>query len=89
MDFTTQGRRPSVVQIMKQWRAEGRPDNFIVKYGETFAEFTKRGTCWDDSGNGCRGVDRSAVVKALNAEAPMAPPGRDPDMRRELFVRED
>jgi len=65
-------RRPSASQIVAAWKRAGRPDNFTVEYGETFAEFrclryTSGRTRWDDSGNGCRGVDRGAVVKALQA----------------------
>lgn len=71
-DFTNQGRRPSAAQIVAKWRAAGKPDRFAVEYGETFAEFNclrYGGTArrWDGSGNGCRGVDRLAVVKALQA----------------------
>jgi hypothetical protein len=69
-DFTAQGRRPTAAQIVACWKRAGRPDTFSVQYGETEAEFTYRGAGsirgWDDSGNGCRGVDRAAVVKALN-----------------------
>ena len=64
-DFTRQGRKPSVAQIIKAWRDAGRPQNFAVEYGETFAEFTMYPNGWSDSGNGCRGVNRDAVVKAL------------------------
>ena len=66
-DYTNQGRRPSAVQIVAAWKRGGRPDRFTVEYGETFAEFQLVGKRWDDSGNGCRGVDRLAVVKALSA----------------------
>jgi hypothetical protein len=66
-------QRPSAAQIVSAWKRAGKPDSFTVEYGETFAEFTavsnwatskKR---WLDSGNGCRGVDRGAVVKLLEA----------------------
>ena len=71
-DFTKQGRRPSAAQVVKAWRDAGKPDLFTVEYGETFAEFElvpggpMRG--WQDSGNGCRGVDRLAVVRLLDHE---------------------
>lgn len=74
-DFTDQGRRPSTAQILSAWKRAGRPECFTVEYGETFAEF-KRIVAgrWDDSGNGCRGVNRTAVVTALNAaDGPVAP----------------
>ena len=68
LDYTTQGRRPTAAQIVTAWKREGRPDNIIVEYGETLAEFRLRPSGrWDDSGNGCRVVDCSAVVKALTA----------------------
>lgn len=72
-DFTpTNGKncRPSAARIVAAWKKAGKPDCFTVEYGETFAEFNKAGfgDRWFDSGNGCRGVDRNAVVKALAAE---------------------
>ena len=67
MDYTAQGRRPSARQIIATWKAGGRPAEFTVEYGETFAEFIRHGGRWHDSGNGCRGVDRLAVVRALDA----------------------
>jgi len=71
-DFSTQGRRPTVEQIIKRWKHAGKPKHFTVEYGETCAEFENPGLDgwlrgWLDSGNGCRGVDRGAVVQALNA----------------------
>ncbi len=68
-DFTSKGRRPSAAQIVAAWQAAGRPSDFVVEYGETYAEFSKQlgEPRWYDSGNGCRGVNRSAVVKALEA----------------------
>ncbi len=75
-DYTTQGRRPSTRQIISDWRKAGRPGRFQVEYGETFAEFEQvtsyyalgvTHVLWYDSGNGCRGVDRLAVVRALEA----------------------
>ena len=69
MDYTSQGRRPSAAQIVAAWKKGGRPDKFTVEYGETYAEFTLMSSGrWDDSGNGCRGVDRGAVVRALTVE---------------------
>lgn len=73
-DFTQQGRRPSATQIIARWKSSGKPEQFSVQYGETEAEFTRGTARWDDSGNGCRGVDRMAVVNALNAATgPVAP----------------
>lgn len=67
-DFTPQGRRPTAAQIIKRWRDAGEPAHFTVEYGETFAEFNRDSFGrWHDSGNGCRGVDRNAVIKALPA----------------------
>jgi hypothetical protein len=74
-DFTpTNGKnlRPSAARIIAAWRRAGRPTQFSVTYGETYAEFVKVDhpidpRRWNDSGNGCRGVDRGAVVKALQA----------------------
>jgi hypothetical protein len=65
-NFSWQGRRPTARQIVSAWSKAGRPAQFSVEYGETFAEFQQHGARWDDSGNGCRGVDRAAVVHALN-----------------------
>lgn len=78
LDYTKQGRRPSVVQIVGEWHTQGKPDCFEVEYGETFALFQRvRGQRsifgggspyrWHDSGNGCEGVKRDQVIKALNA----------------------
>lgn len=64
-DFTSQHRRPSLVQIIGKWMQAGKPKHFTVTYGETFAEFELVNGRWDDSGNGCRGVNRQAVVDAL------------------------
>ena len=73
-NFTTQGRRPSAAQIIAAWRRDGKPQSFTVEYGETFARFELIAGRWDDSGNGCRGVDRLAVVKALTAATgPVSP----------------
>lgn len=60
--------RPSAARIVSAWKTSGRPHKFVVEYGETYAEFERLGARWQDSGNGCRGVDRAAVVKKLQAE---------------------
>lgn len=65
LDYTKQGRKPSTAQIISAWRKQGKPSSFSVCYGETYAEFTLAPWGWDDSGNGCRGVNRTAVVAAL------------------------
>ena len=70
LDYTNQGRRPTAAQIVGAWRkAKREPTLIVVTYGETSAEFELQLSSgrWWDSGNGCRGVDRSAVVKALTA----------------------
>lgn len=67
-DFSdSKSGRPSAARIMAAWKKAGRPARFSVSYGESEAEFEKLGARWMDSGNGCRGVDRFAVVKALVA----------------------
>lgn len=71
-DFSdSKSGRPSAARIIAAWKKAGCPNKFAVKYGETEAEFEKLGIArWTDSGNGCRGVDRNAVIKALvNYEA--------------------
>ena len=70
-DFTAQGRRPTTAQILSQWKKAGRPQVFEVAYGETYAEFRCEDSWggkrrWDAFGNGCRGVNRDAVIEALN-----------------------
>lgn len=69
LDYTAQGRRPSVRQIIADWKKGGQPPHFTVEYGETFAEFQRLGARWDDSGNGCRGVPRNEVAVALGQAA--------------------
>jgi hypothetical protein len=70
-DYSTQGRRPSVAQIVAAWKRAGKPAHFSVTYGETYAEFELG--CrqfipqWFASGNGQRGVERDKVAKALQA----------------------
>lgn len=74
LDYSAQGRRPSAKQILAAWKNCGKPAEFTVTYGETFAEFIRHNGRWHDSGNGCRGVDRGAVVRALDAAtAPVTP----------------
>jgi hypothetical protein len=66
LDYTAQGRRPSTRQITADWKKAGRPSQFQVMYGETFAEFERLPSGrWWAHGNGCRGVQRDAVVDAL------------------------
>lgn len=72
LDYSNQGRRPSVAQIVGAWRHAGRPVRLVVEYGETFAEFERIGGRWTASGNGCRGVDRDGVLRALRADQPDA-----------------
>jgi hypothetical protein len=67
LDYTSQGRRPTVAQILSAWKKAEMPVHFTVEYGETFAEFQYGNGRWFDSGNGCRGVQRDKVVKALEA----------------------
>ena len=81
LDYTEQGRRPSAAQIVSDWKKGGRPHSLTVEYGETFARFemfkrfdTDTAGRWDDSGNGCRGVDRAAVVRALTAASGLVKP---------------
>lgn len=69
LDYTNQGRRPSARQIVSAWKKRGRPPTFSVVYGETYAQFRRLTTeRWYDDGNGCRGVDRLAVVKLLEQQ---------------------
>lgn len=72
LDYCDKRHRPTARQIVSDWKKGGRPDRFSVVYGETYADFERvpngpwsGPNRWEDSGNGCRGVDRSAVVKAL------------------------
>lgn len=66
LDYTKQGRRPSAKQIFSDWKKADCPKEFTVTYGETFAEFNYVYDRWDAHGNGCRGVDRDAVLYELN-----------------------
>jgi hypothetical protein len=76
-DFTpTYGKpcRPSAARILAAWKKAGKPNYFTVEYGETFAEFQCLNGKWFDGGNGCRGVDRNAVLRGLIAESKEAIP---------------
>lgn len=76
-DFSdSKSGRPSAARILAAWKKAGRPNTFSVKYGETEAEFIYTTGRWWDSGNGCRGVDRNAVVKALTKECADCAPSR-------------
>ena len=73
LDYTNQGRRPSVAKIMSDWRKAGKPNEFTVTYGETYAHFQDNGDNgpawvrgWQADGNGCRGVKLDKVQAALN-----------------------
>jgi hypothetical protein len=75
LDYSNQGRRPTVAQILSAWRKGGRPLHFTVTYGETFAEFQREPPAglWYASGNGQRGVERDKVERALRAECAATP----------------
>ena len=68
LDYTAQGSKPTVQQIIAGWRKAGKPASFTVEYGETFARFKLYLGKWVASGNGCDGVKRDTVVKALQAD---------------------
>lgn len=68
LNYTHQGRRPSTKQILAAWTKAGKPTALSVEYGETIAYFELFLGRWVDSGNGCAGVDRSAVCAALNQD---------------------
>jgi len=65
-DFSSQGRRPSVKQIIARWERAMCPTAFEAVYGETFAVFEKDvyGQ-WFAHGNGQRGIDRDGVLDQL------------------------
>lgn len=68
LDYTNQGRRPSVAQIISEWKKAGYPNEFEVPYGETYEHFVRMPFCgmrWHDDGNGCRGVQREKVRAKL------------------------
>lgn len=74
-DYTEQGRRPTVAQIISAWKRAGKPRDFEVIYGETYAHFAFApcyGSNWQDDGNGCRGVEREKVRAKLNELEPFA-----------------
>ena len=70
LDYTKQGRRPTVAQIVNDWKKAGCPLEFTVEYGETFARFQRVAAWgpvrWVSDGNGCRGVQRDKVEAKLN-----------------------
>ena len=77
LDYTHQGRRPSAMQVVADWKKAGEPHEFTVEYGETFAEFVRTERMisifserarpvWDAHGNGCSGFRRDAIVAMLN-----------------------
>lgn len=71
LDYSDQGKRPSVRQIIADWRKLGQPSHFAVTYGETYAEFERGAgplsySRWYASGNGCEGIKRDSVERALN-----------------------
>lgn len=66
LDFTKCGRRPSTRQIIAVWQKAGRPREFEVTYGETFAKFETSFSRWEAHGNGCSGFNRDEVLRELN-----------------------
>lgn len=69
LDFTNNGRRPSTQQILAAWKRAGKPNQFTLTYGETFAEFHKTDNTfkpWQAYGNGCSGFDRNKLEDTLN-----------------------
>ena len=70
LDYTNQGRKPSVGQIIADWKRADKPVEFCVMYGETYAHFVKQAAWgavrWIADGNGCSGVKRDQVEKRLN-----------------------
>ena len=70
LDYTDQGRRPSVAQIVSDWKKADKPREFSVSYGETYAHFEYASAwgpiSWQADGNGCRGVERDKVQAKLN-----------------------
>lgn len=70
-DYSNLGRRPSVRRIMADWSKAEKPAHFAAIYGETYAEFERPFGLpgqWVASGNGCEGIKRDAVERALCAE---------------------
>lgn len=71
LDYTNQGRRPSVAQIISDWKKADQPTEFSVTYGETYAHFEFAAAwgpiSWQADGNGCSGVQRDKVQAKLNS----------------------
>lgn len=71
-DYSNQPKRPTVKQIIGDWKQAGRPKSFTARYGETDAKFHFEELHgipqWWDEGNGARGIDRNRVLDALKAE---------------------
>lgn len=71
-DYSNQPKRPTVKQIIGDWKQAGRPKSFTARYGETFARFNFEELHgipqWWDEGNGARRIDRNKVLDALKAE---------------------
>lgn len=68
LNYTQQGKRPSVRQVLADWKKAGKPTEFSVDYGESFAHFELYLGRWVASGNGCRGIDRDSIEKQLQAD---------------------
>ena len=68
LNYTAQGRRPSTRQVLADWKKAGKPAAFSVEYGETFAVFELHLGRWVAAGNGCNGVKRDEIERALNAD---------------------
>lgn len=66
LDYTDKGRRPSTRQILADWKKQGKPAEFTVEYGETYAHFLLYLGRWTSDGNGCEGVKRDQVAAELN-----------------------
>lgn len=71
LDYSFQ-KRPTVKQIIADWRQAGRPKEFKVVFGETEATFKYEDLHgipqWWDQGNRTYGIDRNKVLDALKAE---------------------
>jgi hypothetical protein len=68
LDYTGEAKSPSASQVIADWRRQGAPDDFEVTYRHTYARFTLMNPHygWGTTGNGCMGVPRQGVLKALN-----------------------
>ncbi len=66
------GKRPTVKQIVADWRKAGRPKDFTVRSGKYSARFLYEEAHgipqWMDEGQGGNGIDRNKVLDALKAE---------------------